>query len=103
MDNHTPAIASERMHQGMRSASAGEGAEWPQAAMRLIRTFTQMIPGQTFLVEQLNQWAGSERPGNGKAWGPIIQKAARMGIIERAGYAPALTSNNSPKCLWRVR
>lgn len=95
--------AEQRRDVGMARAERGEGPDWPERGMRLVRLFAQTVgPGGTFLVEQLNWWAGSERPRNGKAWGPIIQRAARLGVITHAGYAPASTSNRSPKCLWRV-
>lgn len=29
-----------------------------------------------------------------------IQRAARLGIIRRVGYAPAKSSNLAPKCTW---
>jgi hypothetical protein len=42
-------------------------------------------------------------PPSRKAWGAVMQRAAREGTIEKAGYAPARTSNCSPKVLWRSR
>ena len=94
--------AEKRRDLGIARSLTGEGPEWPTRGACLLDRFLAVIPaGGTFLVEQLHQWAGSERPRNGKAWGGVIQRAARAGKIVKVGYAPALSSNHSPKCLWR--
>lgn len=38
-----------------------------------------------------------------RAWGAVARAAAKQGIVAKEGYAPAKTSNLSPKPLWRSR
>jgi hypothetical protein len=59
----------------------------------------------TFLAEDVIAASAGKvpEPPTRKAWGAVIQRAAREGIIEKIGFAPAKTSNCSPKVLWRSR
>lgn len=57
-----------------------------------------------FLAEDIIELAKAahlEPPPDGRAWGGVFQRACRRGVIAKAGYAPAKTSNCSPKVLWR--
>lgn len=36
-----------------------------------------------------------------RSFGPVIQSLKADGLIECSGYAPAISSNYSPKKLWR--
>lgn len=57
-----------------------------------------------FLTEQVREFCEAEKcvdpPANARAWGSIMQAAMRNGLIEKIGYAPARSSNLSPKVLW---
>lgn len=77
---------------------------WLDAAFVLLQRFAaeQRKP---FLTEDFRSWAhahGLELPHDGRAFGPVLQRAARDGLIARAGFAPASSSNRSPKPLWQV-
>lgn len=76
---------------------------WQDRALDLLRRYAhaQVTP---FLGEEFRLWAhahGLEEPHDGRAFGPVFQRAVRLGVIERAGYAPAASSNCSPKPTWR--
>lgn len=57
-----------------------------------------------FTIERVREFmAGSiEDPPDGRAWGHVTRRAVQLGIIEpTGGYAPAASSNGSPKRLYR--
>lgn len=59
-----------------------------------------------FMSEQAREYAeanGLPAPSDKRAWGGVAQRALREGIVERIGYAPANSSNRSPKCLYRSK
>lgn len=43
---------------------------------------------------------GLPNPPDRRAWGAVFKSAARAGHIVKIGYAPAKSSNLSPKVLW---
>lgn len=97
--------AKERRERGI-TASLGHAdavaPPWSEAAYRLL---TQYLHGHNapFTVEQFRAWAydrGLGRPPDERAFGGVTQRAIRAGVMERVGYAPAASSNNSPKALY---
>jgi hypothetical protein len=62
--------------------------------------------GHQFLAEELRLYAETlaivPTPPSQKAWGAVMQRAAREGLIRKVGYAPSASSNMSPKTLWGV-
>lgn len=60
-----------------------------------------------FTIERIREWLSAERvplqdPPDGRAWGHVTRRAVALGIIEpTGGYAPAASSNGSPKRLYR--
>ena len=84
------------------------GEEWTAHAATFIYHYaSEVAKGQPFLLEDAREIA--HRPpynvpeqSNARAWGGAIQYAARKGWIKKSGYAPARSSNLSPKCLWQL-
>lgn len=75
---------------------------WREIARAHVEEFARKH--STFLAEDVIAAARDvPEPPTRKAWGAVIQRAAREGIIEKIGFAPAKTSNCSPKVLWRSR
>lgn len=76
-------------------------ADWTAEAFRALGEFLgyRLTP---FLAEEFVTWAETRvpPPPDPRAWGGPIRRAARAGLIRRIGYAPAASSNPSPKCLW---
>ncbi len=55
-----------------------------------------------FLIEDVRAHATElPAPPDSRAWGAVVSKAARQGLIVKVGYAPAASSNCSPKTLWQ--
>jgi hypothetical protein len=80
------------------------GTDWQEAAYDRLRIFLILIAGAPFLSETFVLHAeahGLAPPKDARAYGAIIRRAARRGQIVKVGYAPAASSNLSPKCLWR--
>lgn len=78
--------------------------QWSEVAFDYLRLYCEDNPGDRFLAEELRNFAAAHgfTSANDKAWGAIMRKGAKEGLIYRYGYAPARSSNLSPKCLWEV-
>lgn len=101
-------VARERAQDGIRLALEHADADvpgWTETAAAYLRDYAVRVAvGQPWLLEDARD-ASMGRvsdPDNLKAWGAAVQLAARRGWLVRAGYAPARSSNGSPKCLWRA-
>lgn len=105
------ALAFDAAETGMTSAADHadrEVGDWRGKAAAALRAYIVEARRQnilTFMAEDARGWAekrGLPTPPDKRAWGAVISKASRAGFIEKAGYAPAVSSNSSPKCLWRL-
>lgn len=99
------AKAAARRDEGIERVSRKAGHDWNEAALDRLRQF---IAGRVdpFLAEDVVYYAeavGFRKPHDARAWGAVMQSAARRGLIVRIGYAKAKTSNLSPKVLWQRR
>lgn len=99
----TPA---ERRDDGMQRAVDHADAvvhSWSDRAGELLLEYAaQRGP---WMVEDLREWAyvhGLPSPPDGRAWGAVVQRAARAGTIIRIGWQEAKSSNLSPKGLWAL-
>jgi hypothetical protein len=93
-------MARERGQTGARRASERADRHvdgWTERAARYLGTYASL--GDPFLIEQATA-KYPHTPPDGRAWGAATRMAARRGWIRRVGYAPAASSNGSPKCLW---
>lgn len=75
---------------------------WRERALGYVKLYV-VAHSAPFLAEDVRAEAekdGLSPPPTKRAWGPVLQKAAREGIVKRVGYAPANSSNRAPKCLW---
>ena len=96
-------IARQRGTDGMQRAADPATREWQDKAVGYVRLYA--VVHAEFLAESARAMAehdGLPVPPSKKAWGAVMQRAAREGIVERIGYAPACSSNGAPKCLWRA-
>jgi len=81
---------------------------WSDQALSALEKFCRAHEsGMKFLAEEVRAWGEElglvDPPENAKSWGAVFQRAARLNIIRRVGYAPSASSNMSPKCLWRAK
>lgn len=98
--------AARRRAAGMAS-SAGHADDdapgWGERALAYLQRYS-LVASSPWNVEQFRAWAygaGLDRPDEERAFGAVTQKALRTGVIERAGYAPAASSNGSIKPLYQ--
>jgi hypothetical protein len=79
--------------------------EWNDSADFALRNYLDFVHGVPFLSEEFVAWVRARdllpMPPDGRAWGGVIRRAAIAHAIEKAGAAPANTSNRSLKILWR--
>lgn len=100
-------VARHRAQRGMHSAQSHAEREvpgWASGAYRLLTRFL-VERNSDFTIESFRWWAatnGLPDPPDARAFGGVTQRAIREGFIERVGYAPAASSNGSPKPLYRA-
>lgn len=80
---------------------------WTQTASEYLQQFAwRQHRLDTWLMEDARAWAYAEglaQPPDARAWGAVVRKVEASGLIEACGYAPAKSSNGSPKVQWRRR
>ncbi len=76
---------------------------WTYQALGMLTAFSRQATGP-FLIEEARAWAekqGLPPPPDARSWGAVARRAAAKHRIEKVGYAPAASSNCSPKVQWR--
>lgn len=97
--------AINRRDAGMAQAEAHAVAEipdWKNYAGGFLKGFASRH--EFFMAEDvvaLAESCGADLPPDGRAWGAVFRRAAVAGLIVKHGYAPAKTSNCSPKVMWK--
>ena len=109
MHNATLEEAKQAGQLGALEASQhadAETSDWSTDAAILFVDFARDVKkGEPFLTEDAREWAekgGFSPPPDRRAWGFISMSMHRAGHVTQCGYAPARTSNGSPKVLWRA-
>ena len=92
--------ASERGHEAARAAAnraTSIDAGWKRDALAAVKD--HCLRFQEFLAEHVPivMPEGADR----RAMGSVMQDAVRAGYCEANGYAPAVSSNSSPKTKWK--
>lgn len=100
------AIAETKRDAGIERAADHAEREtpgWIEQASQFLRGYARTHVD--FLAEDVVAAALFQipPPPDGRAWGAVFRQAAREGVIHKVGYAPAKTSNLSPKVLWESR
>ena len=94
--------AQHRADVGMeRAASRAERVSdgWNERALEAVRLHAITHP--SFLVEEVRKVCPEPLHADGRAWGAVIQTAKRSGWIRNGGFSAAVSSNLSPKVLWK--
>lgn len=76
---------------------------WVDMAIERLRSWAQARP-EPFTIEIARAAIepGLPEPSDGRVWGAVTRAAVRAGVIEpTGGFAPAASSNGSPKRLYR--
>lgn len=104
----TRAEAETKRDRGMARAvdhADRERPDWSLRAAHALHEYAQKHRGESFLAEEVRAWSEAKmlvsEPPTANAWGSVFKEGAKMGVIKRAGYAPAKSSNMSPKCQWQ--
>ena len=88
------------------SQSQESKADWQHKAFSAVCEFANEHKGEDHVGEEIRAYGeshGAASVEDPRAWGPVLKKAERHGVIEAVGYAPTVSSNGSPKVLWRMR
>lgn len=99
-------LAAARRDDGMQRAvdhAERVAAGWKRRAHGYLLEFL-CSRKESFLTEDVREFSerkGLDAPPDGRAWGAIMRAAAKEKIITKIGYAPAKSSNLSPKVLWK--
>ncbi len=90
---------------GAARAAGKAGDDWKESALLAVIDFAEAHPGEFCTAEIIRGYAetrGLDEPPDRRAWGHVFIVAARQGLIVKAGYAPTVSSNGSPKVLWQM-
>lgn len=97
-------FARARRDDGITRSGDHAGDTWKRGARGYLLEYLATHAGP-FMAEDVREFAesrGFQAPPDGRAWGSVMQSAARAELIRKVGYAPARSSNLSPKVQWRV-
>jgi hypothetical protein len=95
-----------RAEQGIANAARRQArlhAEWCHEATEALRRFARSQVGM-WTIETARSVIELDlpKPADGRAWGRVVQDAARLGYIQKTTLsAPTVSSNASAKPLWK--
>jgi hypothetical protein len=87
-----------------RAAARAERTEpgWVDRAVEAVRDFAKGPGPFAFTIEEARARFKAPEGTDLRAWGQVTRRAVALGIIEWSGdFAPAVSSNGSPKRLYR--
>lgn len=71
---------------------------WADEAMTALRMYIAAHPGKRFMAEDVREYAydvlAIPYPPHCRAWGAVMTKAAREGLIRRIGIRPVKTASS---------
>ena len=76
-----------------RAISHADGVyqDWSEMAYKMLQDFIRFSDGDTFMCEDVRQYAEKftslPSPPNNRAWGGIIGRARKNGIIKHCGFS----------------
>lgn len=96
---------AERNEAMQRAVDAADGRvpKWSDVALEYVRLYAQQHRGERFIGRDITQAAkkyGLESPASDKAWGAVLQRASKLNIIRRVGYAQDPNRHLSPVPQW---
>ena len=102
--NFTAAKAArEKGHAAGDACARKAGSEWVERALEHVKWCAEFLEFGHFTIEDLRRHIdGLPEPPDARAWGSVTRQAVARGIIVRTGgYRAAVSSNGSPKPLYR--
>lgn len=106
-----PSSGREARNAGMQEALSHAVAvqeDWAEQAYNALQVFIGTRGRKTFMAEDVRAHAydvlAVPYPPHERAWGAIIAKAARQGLIKRVGIAPVETASShmANASVWRA-
>lgn len=99
------AARDEAINRATGHADAVEPA-WSERAYAHLLAYPALPRGAAFMAEDVRKFAeeqGLPTPPDPRAWGGVVQRAVRVGIIESAGfgYSKNRRAHLRPTAIWR--
>ena len=102
-DSLPPATAARKRGHAAARAAADLASSidhgWQSDALAAIVEYARTH--RTFLTEQARKSIAIPEGADPRAIGHVVKQAARLGFIVASGHASAVSSNGTPKVLWR--
>lgn len=104
-----PKSRAERdKENGMHAAGAHADqkvVDWSQRAYEKLQAFLNATGGREFMAEDVRMWCWGgnlPEPPSKRAWGSVITRAVRQGLIKFSGYAKTTNpkAHRTPAALW---
>ena len=96
--------AAEARDEGINAAAEHAGQAWQVLAWSALMEYIKRDRSGHFTCEDVREVMGVPEPPDRRAWGAIMLRAARQGLIQRAGFVEH--RERSRHCgisiLWRV-
>lgn len=104
------AAACAARDEGIRIAeahAASQSPDWPELAWFFLKAAVEWRNLSRFQTTDFRKWAearGLPRPPDPRAYGGVMRRAARAGMIVADGYAPKTDSQAHccPATIWRA-
>lgn len=89
--------------QACADAAERRNPGWVEAAYTAFIFYARAYPAKKFTTEDVRVNALSVPPApDARAWGSIAQRLKREGKIVACGFRGVVSSNGSPKVLWKL-
>lgn len=88
MIDHGERLKNEGMQMSLFNADLNNPG-WPEQARWQVERYLRLYPEKRFQTEDVRRWAyqrGLPEPPSHRAWGSVISKAKRDGLIRFVGY-----------------
>lgn len=96
------AVEAGSAAQGMDMAETGADSDWMDRAWGVLVGYLRSH--QEFFVDDFWAHSGLERPRESRALGPLVNRAAREGLMEKSGvFRKSTASNQTEKPVWTSR
>jgi hypothetical protein len=87
------------------SAHVAQDSQWNEKAYLALCDYLDGHIGEEHVGEEIRaalEAIGVPTPQEKRAWGPVLKRAEKNGLLKNVGYAPTKSSNGSPKVLWAI-
>lgn len=103
MNFNAAKAARDKGHAAGDACARKAGSEWVENAITSVRWYAGFTWPKDFTMEELRtSLIFLDAPPDARAWGSVTRQAVARGIIVRTGgYRAAVSSNGSPKPLYR--